>query len=184
MELPNRKIDGKYCFADDADNIIREATAEEAAAMDKQLVIDAQEDKTRPLTESEVYKLLINEQINTLTADNNTALRMMAYYPVWTANTNYTIGYKVSCNNSLYSCLQAHTSVEGWQPANAASLWEQVNYSFSGSLNEPIPYNGNMRLENGKHYLEGAAIYLCTRDTGNPVYNPLSELVGIYVEVV
>ena len=26
--------------------------------------------------------------------------------------------------------------------------------------------------------------YLCNRDTVNPVYNPLSELVGIYVEIV
>lgn len=27
-------------------------------------------------------------------------------------------------------------------------------------------------------------IYLCTRNTGNPVYNPLAELVRIYVEEV
>ena len=26
--------------------------------------------------------------------------------------------------------------------------------------------------------------YLCSRDTVNPVYNPLRELVGIYVEVI
>lgn len=158
----------------------RELTVDE----NKQLAVAEALEKTRPLTESEAYRILIKEQINKLTVDNNTALRMVEYYPAWATNTAYPIGYKVSYNGALYSCLQAHTSVEGWQPANAASLWEQVNYSFSGSLNEPIPYNGNMRLENSKHYLEGAVVYLCTRDTGNPVYNPLSELVGIYVEVV
>ena len=41
-----------------------------------------------------------------------------------------------------------------------------------------------MALESGKYYIQDYTIYLCTRDTGNPVYNALSELVGIYVETV
>jgi hypothetical protein len=41
-----------------------------------------------------------------------------------------------------------------------------------------------MALENGKHYIQGGVIYLCNRDTVNPVYNPLAELVGLYVEEV
>ena len=32
--------------------------------------------------------------------------------------------------------------------------------------------------------LQNSKIYRCTRDTGNPVYNALSELVGLYVEEV
>ena len=31
---------------------------------------------------------------------------------------------------------------------------------------------------------QGGVTYLCGRDTGNPVYAALSELVGQYVEVV
>lgn len=45
-------------------------------------------------------------------------------------------------------------------------------------------YDSNMALESGKHYTQSGMAYLCSRDTVNPVYNPLSELVGIYVEVV
>ena len=41
-----------------------------------------------------------------------------------------------------------------------------------------------MALVSGKYYIEDNVTYLCNRDTGNPVYNKLSELVGIYVEVV
>ena len=41
-----------------------------------------------------------------------------------------------------------------------------------------------MALENGKYYTQSDVLYRCTRDTGNPVYNTLAELVGIYVEVV
>lgn len=42
----------------------------------------------------------------------------------------------------------------------------------------------NGALENGKYYTQDGATYLCTRDTGNPVYNALADLVGIYVDTV
>lgn len=41
-----------------------------------------------------------------------------------------------------------------------------------------------MALENGKYYTQDGVTYLCNRDTGSPVYHPLSELVGLYVEAV
>ena len=34
------------------------------------------------------------------------------------------------------------------------------------------------------NYIQDGVTYLCNRDTVNPVYNPLRELVGIYVEEV
>lgn len=37
-------------------------------------------------------------------------------------------------------------------------------------------------MENNKYYMQDYAIYKCTRDTGNPVYHPLADLVGIYVD--
>lgn len=52
-----------------------------------------------------------------------------------------------------------------------------------GTLYDPIPYSGNMALENGKYYMQNDVIYLCIRDTGNPVYHALSALVGLYVEI-
>lgn len=32
------------------------------------------------------------------------------------------------------------------------------------------------------NYIQGSVVYPCGMDTVNPVYNPLRELVGIYVE--
>ena len=141
-------------------------------------------ERTRPLTESEVSRMLITQQINTLTVDDNTALRMMEFYPEWAADTEYTIGYKVQRNGKLWRCIQAHTSQTGWEPENAASLWTEICESHAGTLEDPIPYSGNMALESGKYYMQDGKIYRCIRDTGNPVYNVLSELVGLYVEEV
>ena len=116
--------------------------------------------------------------------DDNTALTAVCLHPEWTKNTAYTAGYKVQHGGKLWRVLQAHTSQDGWEPENAPSLWEQINETHTGELTDPIPYDGNMALENGKHYIQKSTIYLCNRDTINPVYSPLSELVGLYVEVV
>ena len=139
---------------------------------------------TSPLTAEEVTRLLITQQINTLEVDDNTALRMVEFYPEWAADMAYTVGYKVRRNGKLWRVVQAHTAQIGWEPENAASLWEQINETHAGTEDDPIPYDGNMALESGKYYIQDYTIYLCTRDTGNPVYNALSELVGIYVETV
>ena len=105
-------------------------TAEEIAAMEAEAARYEAAERTRPLTAEEVTAMLIKQQVNSLTVDDNTALRMLTFYPE----------------------------------------------------EDPIPYNGNMALESGKYYLQNSKIYRCTRDTVNPVYNALSELVGLYVE--
>ena len=142
-------------------------------------------ERTRPMTAEEVTALLIKQQVNTLEVDDNTALRMVEFYPAWAAGVSYTTGYKVQYGGNLWRCMQAHTAQSGWEPSTAtASLWEQICESHDGTLADPIPYSGNMALENGKYYTQDGATYLCTRDTGSPVYNALADLVGIYVDTV
>lgn len=160
-----------------------ELTADEIAAMEAEAAKFAAQERTRPLTESEVTALLIRQQINTLEVDDNTALRMTEFYPEWSAGQAYTAGYKVQHGGKLWRCLQAHTSQTGWEPSTTtASLWTEICESHDGTQADPIPYDGNMALESGKYYIQDYVIYLCTRDTVNPVYQPLSEMVGIYVE--
>ena len=141
-------------------------------------------EKSHPLTAEEVNRMVIAQQINTLTVDDNTALRMMAFYPEWAIDTAYTAGYKVQRGGKLWRCLQAHTSQVGWEPENAASLWTEICETHDGTIDDPIPYSGNMALEFGKYYIQDYVIYRCTRDTINPVYNALAELVGLYVTEV
>lgn len=162
--------------------VIREMTAEEETAYKRMIVQANAEESTRPFTESEVLAMLIPQQINTLTVDDNTALRMLGFYPEWAADMAYSVGFKVRKDGKLWRVIQAHTSQTGWEPENAASLWEQINETHAGTIDDPIPYDGNMSLTAGLYYMQDLVIYLCTRDTVNPVYNPLAELVGLYVE--
>lgn len=163
---------------------IVEMTQEEIEQMERENRKFQIIETTRPFTEAEINTMLIKAQINTIPADDNTALRMKGYYPEWEVNTKYVFGFRVQYNGKLYKVLQEHTSQEGWQPDVVPSLWTEINEKHEGTLNDPIPYNGNMALENGKYYIQDYEIYLCNRDTVNPVYNHLSELVGIYVLVV
>lgn len=164
--------------------IYRDLTTEEITAMQKEANLAAIEESRRPMTIDEVNRMVITQQVNTLAVDDNTALRMKDFYPEWVVGVSYVAGFKVQYGGKLWRVVQAHTSQTGWEPVNVASLWEQINETHTGELYDPIPYDVNMALERGKHYIQGGVIYLCNRDTVNPVYNALPELVGLYVEEV
>ena len=45
----------------------------------------------------------------------------------WSPNSvAYATGALVTYNGSEYKCLQAHTSNSGWDPVDAASLWQYI----------------------------------------------------------
>lgn len=163
---------------------MRDITAEEIEAMQDASARVEAEEKHRPLSLGEVQEMMVRQQINTLSVDDATALRMMAYYPDWTVGTAYAAGDRVVYNGDLYKVLQAHTSQGTWLPGtDTESLYTRIDEQHDGSKYDPIPYSGNMALEAGKYYSQSGKTYLCNRDTVNPVYNALSELVGLYVEV-
>lgn len=158
----------------------RDVTADE---LDEQARAQSVE-KHRPLTEAEVSRMIITAQINTLDVDDQTALRMKDYYPEWAADVDYAIGYKVQYKGLLYKVTLAHKSQAHWTPDTAVTLYTHIDETHDGTKYDPIPYDGNMALTNGLYYTQDGVTYLCNRDTGNPVYNSLAELVGVYVERV
>lgn len=122
----------------------------------------------------------------TIAADalpDETAAQAKALYDVWAVGVSYVVGDRRQYADKLYKCLQSHTSMDGWSPELTPALWTVIDETHAGTIDDPIPYEGNMALENGKYYSQGGVIYLCTRDTINPVYSPLADLVGLYVEV-
>lgn len=42
----------------------------------------------------------------------------------WEPWVAYRINDLVSYNGSIYACIQAHTSLPGWEPANVPALWQ------------------------------------------------------------
>lgn len=167
-------------------------TTEEITAMRDASAQAEAEEKHRPLTAEEVSAMLIAQQINTLTVDDQTALRMRRYYPTFTELVGQTVsqGAKFRADDSedavLYKTIQPELTIQAHYPPGVGteSLYTRIDEAHDGTLYDPIPYDGNMALESGKYYTQSGMTYLCSRDTVNPVYNALIELVGIYVEVV
>ena len=111
------------------------------------------------------------------------ALHAVDLYDEWKPDTTYEVGYKLRRNGKVWRVRQAHTSQSGWEPESVPALFEEINETHKGTKDDPIPYDGSMALESGKYYSQSGVTYLCIRDTVNPVYHALADLVGLYVEV-
>lgn len=44
--------------------------------------------------------------------------------PAWQPNTAYAVNSLVSYGGATYKCIQAHTSLPGWEPPNVPALWQ------------------------------------------------------------
>ena len=113
------------------------------------------------------------------------ALRGVELFHMWAAGVAYAADDRLRYGEKLYRCVQAHTSQSDWTPDVTPALWTEVAKPGQGDTpGNPIPYSGNMALNSGKYYAQDGVTYRCTRDTVNPVYAALKDLVGLYVEVV
>lgn len=166
----------------------REMTEEEIAASKEGAKKAEAEERHRPLSEAEIDSMLIRQQVNTLEVDDNTALRMKSVYPTFDEIIGQTVkqGFKFTHCEKLYKTLQPQLTIAAHYPPGIGteSLYAEICETHDGSKYDPIPYSGNMALENGKYYTQGGVTYRCIRDTGNPVYHNLSDLVGLYVEMI
>lgn len=131
---------------------------------------------------------LLAMTINKMPLSDEQALQVKNLFPRWETFVGGKLekDYKVLYQDRLYKVKQVIETVLENQPpsVDTAALYEEINEKNAGTQEDPIPYNNNMELFSGKYYSQNGIVYRCTRDTGQPVYQDLSGLVGIYVEVV
>ena len=78
-----------------------------------------------------------------------------------------------------------HTFSAKWVPGvETASLYEAIDEEHSGTLDDPIPFTQPMEIFKDKYYSQLGKVYLCTRDSGQPLAFDLADLVGLYVQEV
>lgn len=87
-------------------------------------------------------------------ATDEMALEAAAVYPEWRSGVDYTAGERVHYNDVLYKVLQNHTSLEGWTPEAAPSLfakvlipggipaWEQPDSTNTYKKGDKVTHNG------------------------------------------
>lgn len=145
-----------------------------------------------------VMQKLVEEEKKEISKRKLTAPEMLAVknlYPRWGEDIKegdaVTKGMKfLYTNGKLYAVRQDHTILPHYYPSvNTAALYEEITPEYNengelGTIDNPIDYEGNMALEKDKYYVQDNIIYVCIRNTENPVYHNLSELVGLYVETI
>ena len=78
-----------------------------------------------------------------------------------------------------------HTFSREWEPGvTTASLYEAIDDEHAGTLGDPIPFTQPMQIYKDKYYSQNGKVYLCTRDSGQPLAFNLADLVGLYVTEV
>lgn len=130
----------------------------------------------RPLIEKAVASL----------SDTN-ALHGVELFKHWRPDTEYEQNDRFSHEGVLYKSRQLHTSSELFPPGSVGTeaLYEEVAEEGQGdSPSNPIPYNNNMELIEGKYYSQYDVTYICFRGSGQAVFNNLADLIEIYVRVV
>lgn len=158
--------------------------------------------EVKPIINQEKRLARITELLNrekqdfkTLGLSAEQMIKHQAFAPKWGEDIKegdaLVKGDKFTYEGKLYAVLQDHTILPHYYPSeNTASLYVEVTPEYTeegeelGTLENPIPYEGNMVLESGKYYSQDGVVYLCTRDSVNAVYHALTALINIYVEAV
>ena len=165
---------------------------EEAAVM--AAYEDYQKQKNRqPMTQDEVFMLLTQQLINTVDIDDQTSLRVKTYYPIFDeiaakeSEEDRTVkaGFKVCHEGELWKTRQKTVIQSQYPPSiDTASIWERIDEEHAGTVEDPIPYDKTMAVYEGKYYLHNDVMYLCIRDSENPLYADPEALIDNYFQLL
>lgn len=106
------------------------------------------------------HALLLRKLIEraSVSLSDEDALSGVELYPAWLAGTAYQIGDRVRDEDTLYKCVQAHTSQSDWTPDATPALWTRVSIDEWPEWVQPTgaqdAYNeGDKVSHNEKHWV-------------------------------
>ncbi len=152
---------------------------------------ESAEQFTQEEIEDKFIPQIVRAGINTLSLSDDVSLKLKPYYPTWqelvdTKFTSEKAGYKFTYGDDLYKTIQpGQQFLSNWVPGQGTeSIFEGIDEIHAGTKEDPIPFKINMEVFKDKYYIEEGILYICTRNSEQPLQNKASELVGHYFEVV
>lgn len=134
------------------------------------------------INKTDLIELLVEARVN---LPDEKALKFKAMYPDWKAGIEVKEFQRYQYGDKLYKVKEGkgHTTEATWTPDIATSLFEVIDVQHEGTLADPIPYDPNMTVYKDKYYSYNEVVYLCIRDSGQPLHSEPAPLVGNYFEV-
>lgn len=113
------------------------------------------------------------------------ALSVMAFYPDFTEliGKPLAVGEKLRYGGRLYKVIQAHTAQADWLPSGLPALYGLITEAHAGTLEDPIPYERMMVLEQGKYYSQYGAVYKCVTGSIVGYDSDLTDLLALLEKV-
>lgn len=163
-------------------------TIEERIERTEKELEDLKENGIQAVETPEMKAAVEVSRINAQNFDDTDAITVKDIYEQFENLIGKTVkqGYKLLHEGTLYKTRQPDMLIqEQYVPgtAGAESLFEKIDETHAGTIDDPIPYNGNMELEKGKYYVQYETVYECTNGSGQAVTHSLADLIGIYVEI-
>lgn len=150
--------------------IKRDMTAEEITAMQAEAKKAEIQEKSRPLTAEEVTRLIIRQQVNSLSIDDATASRMVDYFPALTGDGSLVrASTRINWNGTL-----KQAAVDLWDtaensPDSAPALWADIQYR-NGYRIIPETITVTTAFAEGEYGWWGDVLYKSKRNSN--VYTP------------
>ena len=136
--------------------------------------------KTETTIDSEELQTAINYTVANI--PDQEALDCISIFPEWESYIGESMpeGVRTQYGGKLYKSRQEIPTVLANQPPgiDTAALYVVIDQEHAGTLEDPIPYDQMMEVFAGKYYLEDGIIYICNRDSGQPLYATCASLAG------
>lgn len=152
-----------------------EMTSEEIEEMKKAQKEWEEQERHRPLSQEKVMGMILKQNIQTLNVDDNTALRMIEFYPRWKDLCDEkfkaeTKGFKFSHDGKLYRTINDEFTFQSqWVPGvGTSAIFSQIVETQAGTLEDPIIVPDDVTTNAftyviGKYYKWNEKIYKCER---------------------
>lgn len=147
-----------------------ELTPEEITAMQAEAKKAEIQEKSRPLTAEEVTRLIIRQQVNSLSIDDATASRMVDYFPELTVDGSLVeTGTRINWHGTLKQAAVDLWDTEANNPDNAPTLWADLAYK-DGYRIIPETITVTTAFAEGEYGWWGDVLYKSKRNSN--VYTP------------
>lgn len=106
------------------------------------------------------HALKLREMIvkSSVSLSDEDALEAIELYPAWKTGTAYAVDERIRYEDTLYRCVQAHTSQDDWTPDITPALWVIVSLDEFPEWVQPTGAQDAYRIGdkvsyNGKHWI-------------------------------